>query len=258
MFCLFLMKPSVLKRTICVFILLYCQLSTANGQLPYWQQQVNYKIDVTLNDVENTLDGFVKMEYYNNSPDTLRFIWIHLWPNAYKNDKTAFTDQVLENGSTQFYFSNTDNRGYINRLDFKVNGNTAKTEDHPQHQDIIKLILPEPLLPNTNTKIESPFHVKLPYVFSRGGHVDQAYQITQWYPKPAVYDRKGWHPMPYVDQGEFYAEFGNYEVQITLPGNYVVAATGELQTESEKQWMKNKKPLPTEPKPKKTGPFKKN
>ena len=251
MFCLFLMKPSVLKRTICVFILLYCQLSTANGQLPYWQQQVNYKIDVTLNDAGHTLDGYVKMEYYNNSPDTLRFIWIHLWPNAYKNDKTAFTDQVLENGSTQFYFSNTDKRGYINRLDFKVNGNTAKTEDHPQHQDIIKLILPEPLLPNTNTKIESPFHVKLPYVFSRGGHVDQAYQITQWYPKPAVYDRKGWHPIPYVDQGEFYAEFGNYEVQITLPDNYVVAATGELQTESEKLWLKNKKPLPAEPKSKK-------
>ncbi len=258
MFCLFLMKPSVLKRAICVFILLYYQLSTANGQIPYWQQQVNYKIDVTLNDAENTLDGFVKMEYYNNSPDTLRFIWIHLWPNAYKNDKTAFTDQVLENGSTQFYFSNADKRGYINRLDFKVNGNTAKTEDHPQHQDIIKLILPEPLPPNTNTKIETPFHVKLPYVFSRGGYVGQAYQITQWYPKPAVYDRKGWHPMPYVDQGEFYAEFGNYEVQITLPGNYVVAATGELQTDNEKQWLKTKKPLPVEPKPKKQTLAKKN
>ncbi|MBY0384624.1 M1 family peptidase, partial [bacterium] len=50
--------------------------------------QVNYKIDVTLNDVNNTLDGFVKMDYHNNSPDTLHFIWIHLWPNAFKNDKT--------------------------------------------------------------------------------------------------------------------------------------------------------------------------
>jgi hypothetical protein len=239
-----------LKKLV-LFVFAYCLLPIAYCQSTYWQQQVNYKIDVTLNDVENTLDGYVKMEYYNNSPDTLRFIWIHIWPNAYKNDKTAFTDQVLENGSTQFYFSNADKRGYINRLDFKVNGNTAKTEDHQQHQDIIKLILPEPLLPNTNTRIETPFHVKLPYVFSRGGYVDQAFQITQWYPKPAVYDRKGWHPMPYLDQGEFYAEFGNYEVQITLPGNFVVAATGELQTESEKLWLKNKKPLPSEPKRKK-------
>jgi len=241
-----------LKRIISLLIFFYCQLPTAKSQLSsYWQQQVNYKIDVTLNDVEHTLDGFVKMEYYNNSPDTLFFIWFHVWPNAFKNDKTAFTDQALENGSTAFYFSNADKRGYINRLDFKVNGDIAKTEDHPQHQDIIKLILPQPIAPKSNAKIETPFHVKLPYNFSRGGHVDQAYQVTQWYPKPSVYDSKGWHPMPYLDQGEFYAEFGNYEVQITLPDNYVVAATGELQNESEKDWLKNKMPLSREPKKKK-------
>lgn len=233
-----------LKRFIVFFILFYSQLPMANCQLtPYWQQQVNYKIDVTLNDAAHSLEGFIKMDYYNNSPDTLYFIWIHLWPNAFKNDKTAFTDQVLENGSTGFYFSHPDKRGYINRLDFKVNGNTAKTTDHPQHQDIIKLILPDPLPPKSNAKIETPFHLRIPYNFSRGGHIDQAYQITQWYPKPAVYDRKGWHPMPYLDQGEFYAEFGNYEVQITLPENYVVAATGDLQNENEKQWLKNKKPF---------------
>ena len=113
----------------------------ANCQSPaYWQQQVNYKIDVTLNDVDHTLDGFIKMDYYNNSPDTLSFIWIHLWANAYKNDRTAFTDQMLENGSTKFYFSDKDDRGYINRLNFTVNGVTAKTTDHPLHQDIIKLL----------------------------------------------------------------------------------------------------------------------
>jgi len=220
----------------------YCKLQTANCQSSaYWQQQVNYKIDVNLNDAEHTLDGHIKMDYFNNSSDTLFFIWIHLWPNAFKNDKTAFTDQVLENGSTAFYFSNADKRGYINRLDFKVNGITAKTEDHPQHQDIIKLALPQPIAPGSITKIETPFHVKLPHNFSRGGHIDQAYQLTQWYPKPAVYDHKGWHPMPYLDQGEFYAEFGNYEVQITLPENYVLASTGELQDENEKEWLKNRK-----------------
>ncbi len=248
-----------MKRILLLIILFYCQLPTANCQLPStWQQQVNYKIDVTLNDADHTLDGFVKMEYYNNAPDTLFFIWFHLWPNAFKNDKTAFTDQALQNGSTDFYFSNADKRGYINRLDFKVNGVVAKTADHPQHQDIIKLILPKPIAPNSSAKIETPFHVKLPYNFSRGGHVDQSYQITQWYPKPAVYDRKGWHPMPYVDQGEFYAEFGNYEVQITLPDNYVVAATGDLQNESEIQWLKNRKPFSREPKPKKQPLPKKN
>ena len=242
-------------KKISLFVFTYCLLPIAYCQFPnYWQQQVNYKIDVTLNDVENTLDGFVKMDYYNNSPDTLYFIWFHLWPNAFKNDKTAFTDQDLENGSTDFYFSNADKRGYINRLDFKVNGEVAKTQDHPQHQDIIKLLLPKPIAPKSNAKIETPFHVKLPYNFSRSGHVDQAYQITQWYPKPAVYDRKGWHPMPYLDQGEFYAEFGNYDVQITLPENYVVAATGDLQNESEKIWLKNKKPFISQPKKTTQGP----
>ncbi len=235
-FLLFLIKTQpILKRLFCLIILLYCQLPPANCQLLYWQQQVNYKIDVTLNDGDNSLDGFIKMEYYNNSPDTLHFIWIHLWPNAYKNDRTAYSDQTLENGSTEFYFSDEDKRGYINRLDFKVNGITAKTEDHPEHQDIVKLILPVPLAPKANTKIETPFHVKLPYEFSRGGHKGQSYQVTQWYPKPAVYDRKGWHPIPYLDQGEFYSEFGNYEVQISLPKNYVVAATGDLQEETEKK-----------------------
>ena len=245
-------------KRILFFLFACCLLPVAYCQLPgYWQQQVNYKIDVTLHDADNTLDGFVKMDYFNNSPDTLYFIWIHLWPNAYKNDKTAFTDQDLENGSTDFYFSNADKRGYINRLDFKVNGEVAKTQDHPQHQEIIKLLLPKPIAPKGNVKIETPFHVKLPYNFSRGGHVGQAYQITQWYPKPAVYDRKGWHPMPYLDQGEFYAEFGNFEVQITLPENYVVAATGDLQNESEKQWLKNRKPFNREAKPKKQTPQKK-
>lgn len=200
----------------------------------YWQQEVNYKIDVSLNDVEHTLDGYVKMDYSNNSPDTLYFIWIHLWPNAYKNDRTAFTDQSLENGSTEFYFSDNDKRGYINRLDFKVNGTSAVLKDHPQHQDIVQLQLPAPLAPHGHIRIETPFHVKLPNVFSRSGHIGQTYQVTQWYPKPAVYDRKGWHPMPYLDQGEFYAEVGTYEVQITLPKNYTVAATGELQNADEK------------------------
>ena len=71
----------------------------------YWQQQVDCKIDVTLNDIEHSLNGFIQINYTNNSNDTLKFIWFHLWPNAYKNDRTAFSDQQLENGSSTFYFS---------------------------------------------------------------------------------------------------------------------------------------------------------
>ncbi len=72
------------------------------------------------------------------------------------------------------------------------------------------------------------FIVKLPLVFSRLGHSGKHYEITQWYPKPAVYDHKGWHQMPYLNMGEFYSEFGIFDVKITLPKDYRLMATGDL------------------------------
>jgi len=218
---------SGLRLAACLTVLAACssQLAAQN----YWQQQVDYTIDVSLNDTEHTLDGFSKIQYTNHSPDTLSFIWFHLWPNAYRNDRTAFSEQLLGNGRTDFYFSSKEQKGYINRLDFRADGVLARMEDHPQYIDIVKIILPQPLPPGGQAMITTPFHEQLPFNFSRGGHVGRTYQLTQWYPKPAVYDRQGWHPMPYLDQGEFYSEYGNFDVRITLPENYVVAATGELQ-----------------------------
>ena len=237
-----------------LILLTGCFFTTAHPQTR-WQQKTDYTIDVSLSDKEKTLDGFEKIVYTNNSPDTLRFIWFHLWPNAYKNDRTAFSDQLLENGNTAFYFSEKEQRGYINRLDFKVDGTNASTEDHPQHIDIIKLLLPKPLPPKKQTVITTPFHVKLPFNFSRGGYDGESFQVTQWYPKPAVYNKNGWHPMPYLDQGEFYSELGGFDVRITVPKNYVVAATGELQNEEEKEWLKTRVnySVPEQPK-KKKGP----
>ena len=141
-----------MKKFFLPFLILF-QLNIAYCQNDYWQQQVNYKISVTLNDRDNTLDGNEEMDYTNNSPDTLHYIWIHLWPNAFKNDKTAFSDQALENGRTDFYFSHNDQRGYINRLDFRVNGITARLEDHPQFIDVAKLVLPILLNPGQVIKI---------------------------------------------------------------------------------------------------------
>ncbi|TCJ17411.1 M1 family peptidase, partial [Flaviaesturariibacter flavus] len=86
-----------------------------------------------------------------------------------------------------------------------------------------------------SVRIRTPFLTKLPTYTSRGGHIDQSYMACQWYPKAAVYDRKGWHPMPYLDMGEYYNDFGNYDVRITLPGSYVVGATGVLQNEDERR-----------------------
>jgi hypothetical protein len=230
-----------------VFILLVVQSSCLAVFSQYWQQQVNFTIDVTLHDKDHSLDAFEKIEYINNSPDSLKFIWFHIWPNAYKNDKTAFSDQMLLNGDTKFYFSGKEKRGYINRLDFKVNNTTCTIEDHPIYIDVIKVILPNPLPPSQKIILTTPFHVQLPYNFSRGGHEGESYQVTQWYPKPAVYDKNGWHAMAYLEQGEFYSEFGSFDVRITVPKNYVVAATGELQNEEEKQWLLTRNNFSWEP-----------
>ena len=227
-------------KKIFLAVLVCFQFTVSFGQIKYFQQKVNYKIDVSLNDSSNTLEGFEVMNYTNNSPDTLTYIWLHLWPNAYKNDRTAFSEQLLQLGRTDFYFSDESKRGYINRLNFKVNGKTAVLADNSLYIDVAKLILPTPLLPGETINISTPFHEKIPFNFSRGGHVKHAYQITQWYPKPAVYDNKGWHQFPYLDQGEFYSEFGNFNVQITVPENYIVAATGELQNPDEVEWLKKK------------------
>jgi hypothetical protein len=206
----------------------------------YWQQAVNYDIHVKLNDTLHTLEGIEKFTYTNNSPDTLKYLYLHLWPNAYKNDRTAFNKQKVLNGDTKFYYSKPSERGYIKNILFTVNGRQVSYSDYNSMEDVVLLNLPEPLLPNKSVEVSTPFLVKIPKIFSRMGHSTQDYEITQWYIKPAVYDQEGWHPMPYLDQGEFYSEYGTFDVHIEVPQNFVVAATGDLQTASEIKYINEK------------------
>jgi hypothetical protein len=211
-----------------------------NAQQAYFQQQVDYKIAVQLNDEAHLLEGNIEISYRNNAPQALDTLYFHLWPNAYRNNETAYAQQLRRRGESDFIFSDITQRGYIDSLAFSVDGSKVAWSQHPNHIDIAVLPLKTAIPPGATAVISTPFRVKLPYCFSRLGHVDQSYQITQWYPKPAVYDRNGWHPMPYLDMGEFYSEFGTYEVSITLPENYLVAATGVLQTPSEQQFLQEK------------------
>jgi hypothetical protein len=207
----------------------------------YFQQQVDYTIEVSLDDDTHVIRGFESFVYQNNSQESLDFIYIHLWPNAYKNKKTALAKQLIKMGNTAMYFASENELGYIDSLNFKVNGQKAQIKMDTEHIDIAKLVLGSPLLPGESVEISTPFKVKLPSGdISRLGHIGQSYQITQWYPKPAVYDSAGWHQMPYLTQGEFYSEFGSYDVKIDLPSNYVVGATGDLQTASEIEWLTRK------------------
>ncbi len=206
---------------------------TIYAQQNYWQQEVDYNINVALNDKEHTLKGDLKLEYINNSPDQLDFIWFHLWPNAYKNETTAFAKQLFRESDGKKRWKDIKDKGFIDSLAFTVNGVKAKTEADPENIDIIKLLLPSPLKPGEKINIATPFFVKLATYNSRSGHDKQSYMVCQWYPKPAVYDRKGWHPIPYLDQGEFYSEFGSFNVNISLPSSYIVGATGTLQNSDE-------------------------
>lgn len=216
--------------------LIFLLTASVFAQTDYFQQDVKYDINVSLNDTLHTLTGDLTLNYKNNSPDTLTYVWFHLWPNAYKNTETAYAKQEFEGKSSKFQFAHEKSRGYIDSVRFNVAGQTVDHVVHDEWIDVVKVPLPTPLPPGNETVIKTPFFVKIPEVFSRFGHTGRHYEITQWYPKPAVYDNNGWHPMPYLDQGEFYSEFGTFDVKITLPEDYRIMATGDL-VNGEKEYL---------------------
>ena len=221
-----------------IFVLLLLVFSNRALSQDYWQQEVNYKISVRLDDARHMLHATEEFEYINHSPDTLNELYIHLWPNAYKNGQSALAEQMLEDGDDGLVNVSNENSGFIDSLSFQINGTKVNYKIFKEHEDIVVLPLFEPLFPGESLDVSTPFRVKVPSgSISRLGHIGQSYQITQWYPKPAVYDKNGWNPMPYLNQGEFYSEFGSFDVSITIPENYVVGSTGDLQNASEIKFM---------------------
>ncbi|MCF8277491.1 MAG: M1 family metallopeptidase [Flavobacteriales bacterium] len=241
--CLRVTSIVTIARTFSLVLFICCSVFPfiGSGQ-EYFQQEVNYEIHVSLDDERHQLHATETIEYVNNSTSTLTFIWFHIWPNAYKDGQTALSKQMRQDNDLTLFFSKPSDRGWIDSLDFQINGQKARMEIDHRNQDICRVFLNEPLAPGERITISTPFTVQIPKgIFSRLGHLGQAYQITQWYPKPAVFDKDGWHQMPYLGQGEFYSEFGTFDVHITLPQNYVVGATGDLVNgESELAWLDEK------------------
>lgn len=212
---------------------------------PYFQQKVDYTIDVRLDDVKHVLHAREEFTYTNNSGTTLDTLWMHLWPNAYRDRTTALCEQMDRMGDLGLHFATEEERGWIDSLEFRTTDVKLVWGHHEKHADIAWIKLSAPLVPGSSVTISTPFRVKIPDgKFSRLGHTKQAYYITQWYPKPAVFDAQGWHAMPYLTLGEFYSEFGSFDVTITLPANYRVGATGELQNGEERAWMDSLAALP--------------
>src|ERR1035437_5438015 len=104
--------------------------TTTRDSSGYWQQEVHYRINVTLNDASHSLRGDETLEYINHSPDTLSYIWFHLWPNGYKDNTTALYKQLSSLSDRKDKLKKIKENGYIDQLDFTVDGKKIATEPH--------------------------------------------------------------------------------------------------------------------------------
>jgi Peptidase family M1 domain len=197
------------------------------SSLRAWQQSVAYKIDVSLNTKQHTLTGTEWLIYRNNSPDTLKEVWFHLYPNAYKDNQTAFAQETYREGSYRFFFAPQKDRGFIDIKTLQMGGVPIPPAQREIKDTEMKVLLPKSIAPGDSAVFAINFFVKVPDLFSRLGHVGRHYEISQWYPKVVVYDEKGWHPDGYHSLGEFYGEYGTYDVAIQADTELVFGGTGQ-------------------------------
>ena len=189
-----------------------------------WQQQVNYKIFSSL-DVENhTLKISEILTYYNNSPVCLETLYFHLYANAYKDNNTAFAKELRKMGSYRFLKAKKSERGWIDII--SVTNRNGDSLVYMVNETIMTIRLGSPLESGDSVVLNIEAMLKIPKIFSRLGYKGEHYEIVQWYPKPCVFDEDGWHKQGYHALGEFYGEFGEFDVSIELPSKYVVATTG--------------------------------
>jgi len=192
-------------------------------------QGLTYDIHAELEPKRRSITGDITIYYKNNSSDTLQEIWMHLWPNAYSSHQTAWAKQMVKIGMLDFNYGRS--QGRIDSLSFKINDQPVSLITSEESPDIGILVLEKPLLPGQEIVIQTPFKVKLPFTYSRSGYDGSFYAVAQWYPKPAVYREHQWHAMPYLEQGEFFSEFARYNVNITVPSAYMLAASGHTFTD---------------------------
>jgi len=198
------------------------------GQEDYWQQFVHYKIDVTLDPEKHLLTGKETVLYRNNSPDTLHKIYFHLYPNAYKDENTVLMREGRKFFPFRRFTFKPEDGGYIEIRHFAIrSGKGDPTEVAFKVEDTtLEADLPEPLPPGGEIEITMEFLEKVRKHRGRAGYRGRQYDFGQWYPKVSVYDQEGWHTEPFHAIGEFYGEFGTFDVTITVPYDYIVGATG--------------------------------
>lgn len=212
-----------------VFLLSLSSFSFADEN--YWQQFVHYDFKVKLDVESHSLSGDAVITYHNNSPDTLDRIYLHLYPNAFKDENSTMAQEAKR----RYYRGSItpENNGYIDILEFRItrknsdiDASNAPVVAYRVDDTILESMLPEPLPPGGELQLYIKFYEKISSLVRRGGWRGNQYDLSQWYPKLVVYDQNGWHPDKYHASGEFYGEFGTFDVEITLPYNYIIGATG--------------------------------
>ena len=204
---------------------------TASGRpgAKYWQQRVDYKITATLDPARNELRGRETIHYINHSPDALPYLWLFVEQNlCAPNSVTNQLNQpplVFLGATFDFSCQGFNGGGRLESL--RIAGVDAK---HTAYGTTMRIDLATPLASGASLDIEAVWHFNVPPMGGgRMGHDGPLYEMAQWYPRMCVYDDvHGWNHEPYIGAGEFYLEYGNFDVSLTVPASYIVAATGEL------------------------------
>ena len=217
-----------------IFVLLAFHVSFSQN---YWQQHVEYEMDINVDVSDFTYDGDQSIIYTNNSNDTISKVYYHLFFNAFKPNSQMDTrsrtirDPDRRVGSRIVALEKED-YGDISVISLQQDG---KDISHKVNETVLLARLNKPLLPGKKTKLSMVFTAQIPLQIRRSGKLNKEgvdMTMTQWFPKLAEYDHEGWHPNPYIGR-EFHGVWGNYSVNITIDKDYVVGGTGYLQNANE-------------------------
>jgi len=225
-----------MKLSALILVLFACGISIAQPH-HYWQQQANYKIDVAVNIKKYHYEGIEEIQYFNNSNDTLKQLFFHLYFNAFQpNSEMDVRSRTIKDPDSRVgdRISKLTSKeiGYLKTNALTINGKKAKTKISGT---ILEVQLEQPVLPHSTTNIKLKFEGQVPKQIRRSGRNNKegiALSMTQWYPKLAEFDDQGWHADPYIGR-EFHGVFGNYDVKLKLDSSYTIAGTGVLQNANE-------------------------
>ncbi len=218
-------------RMLIVLLLLIPSSSMLARTAPAVSQQLapniaSYRMDVRLDPESKTIVGTERITYSNPSLATLGEIWLRLYLRAFRDANTTW---MRENGSWSAATLPPDHIGDITVQRLALADGTDLLASATLTDTLMRVPLPQPLLPGQSLELDVSWASKLPRVFARtgyGGRNDSFFMVGQWYPKMAVYDRGRWDTEPWHANAEFFNDFGSYDLNITVPQGYVVAGAG--------------------------------